>query len=109
MKDAGGKPSNKRILDVLEQIIFKLNEENIESSVQQTMNLFDANFPYSFNVVICRLIHFAFASQKGETNIYLGYLKSLQCKEEEANISNPKIIDIFGIHQKIEHRNHIIS
>ena len=36
-----------------------------------------------------------FAPQRGELNSYLSYLKSIQTKEE-ANIDNPKIIDIFG-------------
>ena len=54
------------------QIVFNLNEENIEYSVQQTMNLFDANSPYSFNLTICKLIYTAFITQMGEVNKYLG-------------------------------------
>ena len=95
MKGTGRKYSNRQILDALEQIILKLNEGNIDSSAQETMNLFDTNQPYSFNVVICRLITVAFASQRKNANIYLDYLKSVQSKEEEANINTPKIIEIF--------------
>ena len=73
-----------------------MNDKNIEDSVQQTMNLFISNFPYSFNVAICMLMHAAFSSRSGETNMYLIYLKPLQKKEEEANIDNPKIIEIFA-------------
>ena len=85
-----------RIPSTLEEIIFHMTDENIESSVQKTMNLFDANFPYSFNIVICMLVHTAFSSRSGEGNMYITYLRTLQNKEEEANINNPKIIDIFG-------------
>ena len=73
---------------------FNINEENIESSVQQTMNFFDVNFSYSFNFVICNLIHSAFISQKYDANTYINYMKTLQNKEE-TNISQIKIIDIF--------------
>ena len=79
----------------LEQIVFNLHEENVEYSVQQTMNLLDANFPFSFNFVICMLVHAAFSSRSGEANMYFTYLKLLQNKEEEANINNSKIIEIF--------------
>ena len=60
------------------------------------MYLFDANFPYSFNIVVCVLVHTAFSSRCGEGNIYFNYLRTLQNKVEEANINYPKIIDIFG-------------
>ena len=43
MKGTGRKYSNRQILDALEQIILKLNEGNIDSSAQETMNLFDTN------------------------------------------------------------------
>ena len=88
------KSRDIEILTELEQIIFNLNNENLEFSVQQTMNLLDANFPNSFNFVICKLVQAAFSSQRGEFDKYLIYLKSIQTKEEETNI-NPKIIDIF--------------
>ena len=87
--------SNIQVLTALEQIVFNLNDENLEISVKQTMNLFDANFSYSFNLAICMLVHAAFSSLRGEFDTYLGYLKLIQTKEEEANIYNPKIIDVF--------------
>ena len=90
------KSINIQILNTLEQIVFNLNDENLEFSVRQTMNFFDANFPYSFNLIICMLVHTAFSSQRGESGTYLSYLKSIQTKEEEINNDNPKIIDFFG-------------
>ena len=59
------------------------------------MNLFNAKFPYSFNFVICMLVHTAFSSQRGEFGTYLNYIRSIQTKEEETNTNIPKIIDIF--------------
>ena len=85
-----------QILTELEQVVFNLNYENFELSVQQTMDLFDANFPYSFNFAICMLIYSPFSSQRGEFDTYLSYLKSLQTKEEDIRTDNPKIINIFG-------------
>ena len=75
------KTNTIQIFNALEKIIFNLNDENLEFSVQQTMNLFDANFPYSFNLVICILVHNAFSSQRGECDTYLSYMKSIQIKE----------------------------
>ena len=46
----------------------------------------------------CLILSFACSftvSRRGEANVYLSYLKSLQNKEEEANIANPKINDLF--------------
>ena len=57
------------------------------------MNLIDANFPYSFNLAICMLVHLEFSSQM---DTYLIDLKSIQTKEIETSIDNPKIIDIFS-------------
>ena len=56
---------NIQILTALEQIVFSLNDENIYFSVQKTMNLFNANFPYSFNLSVCMLVHAAFSSLRG--------------------------------------------
>ena len=95
MEGSNNKSHNIQILITLEQIVFNLNDENLEFSVQQTMNLFDANFPYSFNLAICMLIHAAFASQRVGFDTYLSYLKSIQTKEEETNIDNSKITDIL--------------
>ena len=86
-----------QILTALEQIVFNLDDENLEISVQQTMNLFDANFSYSFNFAICMLVYSAFSSQREEFGTYLSYMKSIQTKEEEININNTKIIEIFCI------------
>ena len=102
-------PCDIQILAALEKIVFNLNNENLELSVQQTMNLFYANFPCSFNLVICMLFHAAFASQRGGFDIYLSYLKSIQTKEEELNIDNPKIIDILvNSSLRVRLKNHII-
>ena len=95
MEGSNNQQSSIQILTALEQIVFNLNDENLELSVQQTMYFFDANFPYSFNFVICMLVLSAFSSQRGEFDTYLSYLKSIQTKEEEANTNFPKIIDIF--------------
>ena len=96
MKHSDNKSTNIQILGALEQIVFNLIDGNLEFSVRQTMNFFDANFPYSFNLAICMLVHAAFSSKMGRFGTYLSYLKSIQAKEEEINIDNPKIIDIFG-------------
>ena len=58
-------------------------------------NRYYPNFPYSFNFAICMLVYSAFSSLKGEFHTYLSYMKSIQTKEEETNIDNPKIINIF--------------
>ena len=71
MGDSNTKPSNIMILTALEQIVFNLNEKNLEFLVQQTMNLFDANLPYSFNLAICMLVYAAFSSLWGGFNTYL--------------------------------------
>ena len=65
------KSGNIQTLIALEQIVFSLSDENLEISVQQTMNLFDTNFPYSFNFAICMLVLAAFASQREEFDKYL--------------------------------------
>ena len=96
MESSRDESSSIRILGGLEKIIFNMNDENVEFSVQQTMNLFDGNFPYSFNVAICMLVYTAFASQREDANKYLFYLKSLQSKEEKANVDNTKIVEIFA-------------
>ena len=95
MEDSFNKSINIKIFTALEQVVYNLNNENFVFSVQQTMNLFDANFPYSFILAICMLVLAAFASQRGEFETYLNYLKLIQTKEEETNISHHKIIDIF--------------
>ena len=95
MEISNNKSCNIQILGELEKIIFNLNNENLEFSVQQALNLFDVNFPYSFNLAICTLVHAAFASQRAGFDSYLSFLKSIQAKEEEANTDNPKILHIF--------------
>ena len=87
--------NNIQTLTALEKIVFNLNDGNLVFSVHQTMNLFDANFPYSFNLAICMLVHSTFSSQRSEFDTYLSYLKLIQTKEEEINIDNPKILDFF--------------
>ena len=96
-----------QILREIEQIVFNIGKENIGSSVQQTMNFFPANFPYSFNVFICMLIHTAFSYRREEINTFLVYLKLLQRNEEEVNIDNPKIIYIFVQYRETKLKNHI--
>ena len=95
MEGSNHKLGYMQNLTELEQIVFNLNEENLKLSVQQTMNLFDANFPYSFNLAICNAYSAAFSSLRGELISYLRYLKTIQTKKEEINIDNTKIIDIF--------------
>ena len=90
------KSASTQNLSALKQVVFNIGEKNIDSSVKLTMSLFDANFSFTSNVIIYNLVYNTFASRMGEANIYLAYLKSLQNKEEESNINNPKIIDIFG-------------
>ena len=46
-----------QILQSLEHIVFGLNQENIESSVELTLNFYDAHNPISFHYLICNLIY----------------------------------------------------
>ena len=96
MEGSNNNSSNIQILTALEQVVFNLSDENLELSVQQTMNFFNASFPYSFNLAICMFVHTAFSSLRREFDTYLNYMKSIQTKEEEANTDCPRIIDIFG-------------
>ena len=87
-----------RTLKSLEKIIFDLNEDNINESVELTIGFYDDEFPYSFNLVICRLVYSCFVSKRQNEELYFTYLKMLGTKEEE-EIKNPnihKIIDIFS-------------
>ena len=77
MEGSNNKSSSVQILTAIEQIIFNLNNENLEFSVQQTMKLFDANFPYSFNLAVCMLVYSAFSSLREEFATYLSYMKSI--------------------------------
>ena len=77
MEGSSNKSSSVQILIAIEQIIFNLNNENLEFSVQQTMKLFDANFPYSFNLAVCMLVYSAFSSLREEFATYLSYMKSI--------------------------------
>ncbi|KAH0793109.1 cask-interacting protein (caskin) 1,2 [Histomonas meleagridis] len=80
----------------LKQIIANLTNENIDSSVEQTMKLYDSDLPYSFNMVISILIYYTFLSRKTVTEIYVKYIKSLQAKEEEQNKTDDKIVNILS-------------
>ena len=85
-------------LKSLEQIIFDLNEDNINESVKLTIGFYNEKFPYSFNLVICRLVYSCFVSKRQNEDLYFSYLKLLRTKEEEeikkSDVHN--VIDIFS-------------
>ena len=83
-----------QFLCALQQIISNMKEENIDFSVRQTMDLFDKNFPYSFNLIISMLLYATFSCRRVDANTYMTYLKLFQNKKEEGNI-DIKIIEIF--------------
>ena len=87
-----------QILQRLEQIVFDLGENNIKELVKSSLNFFDEEFPYSFNLVVCRLVYSYFTSHYQNANICFSYLKMLEEKEEE-KINHPdfsNIIEIFA-------------
>ena len=67
-------PNGKKYIQYIENIqhiIWDMDEENIQESVEIIINLFDANFPYSFKLILCQLIISSFISQMKDFNIYL--------------------------------------
>ena len=92
------KLSNIQIPATLNQIVFNLNDENLELSVQHAdqMNLFEfANFPYSFNYTIYMLACSAFSSLRGGFNTYLSYMKSIQTRKKKQMLIIPKLSMFF--------------
>ena len=81
-------------LKTIQSIVFNLNEENIEESTRLTMKLFDANFPFSFNFILSKLIYSSCFSQMKDINIYFHFMNSIGKKEEEIK-SVHKLIDTF--------------
>ena len=88
--DSNNYSTNIQILTELEQVILNLNNENLQFSVEQTMNLFDANFPYLSNFA-CLLSIFI---TKGRI-WHIFQLLKINSNKGRKNIDNPKIIDIF--------------
>ena len=84
-----------QISQSLESIVFGLNEENIEASVQSTNNLFVDIFPYTFNLLVSKFIYSAFASQTKNEDLVLKYLLALNTKEEETTKTATNLIQIF--------------
>ena len=89
--------SGYQIVNFLEDIIFNINDNNIELSVQTTLNLQDASYIFSYNLIICRLVFSAFISQRKEATLYFEFLKAIQMNEEiSKTICNDSIIEIFS-------------
>ena len=86
--------TQKDLLIKLEKTLFKLSDKNIETSVELVMNIFDVNFPYSFNYVLCRLLYSVFISKGKDANLYLNFLQQIENKEKEIK-QNKTIIEIF--------------
>ena len=91
------KENNLRELQSLEQIVFGISKDNIDFSVQSTIDLFDSNYSYSFNLIICRLIYSSFILQMKEESTYFQYLKEIEKKEEEITQKKQEIIKILYV------------
>ena len=89
---------NLKIFQSLEQIIFDLSENNIDESVESSLGLYDEEFPYSFNLIICRLVYSCFVSKRQNEDLYFSYIKLLGTKlEEKINVPNiPRVIEVFS-------------
>ena len=85
-----------KILQRIEKIIFDLDENNITESVESSLEFFEEESPYSFNLIVCRLVYSFLLSHFQNANIYFTYLKFLEEKEKanDPNISN--IIEVFA-------------
>ena len=64
---------NLKIFQSLEQIIFGLNENNINESVESSLGFYDKEFPYSFNFIICIYADWCIRilKQKNKMKIYI--------------------------------------
>ena len=85
-----------QIFQSIEEIVFALDENNIVESVQSSFQLFEEESPYSFNLVVCRLVYSCFVSHFQNANIYFSYLKFLE-EKEEAKINNPKVNNVIEV------------
>ena len=62
----------------LEEIIFGMNKDNIPESVDSSLGFYVEEFPYSFNLIICRLIYSCFVSNNQNTDIFFILLSQKQ-------------------------------
>lgn len=84
-------------LHSIKKIIFELNEINVVESVELLFNFYDENFPYSFNLVICRLLYICFTIKMQNVDIYLKFIKlhEKQKEEKSKNSNFHKVTNIF--------------
>ena len=98
MEESDNEIKGKEIIQYLitiQDIIWKLNEENIEDSIRLIINLFSDDFPYSFNLALSQSIYSTFVAKSNDFEIYLNFMKAIEIKEKEIKDDICGIFEIF--------------
>ena len=62
----------------LEQIIFDLNENKVDQSVETSIDFYNEETPYSFSLIISKLVYSCFLSHNKNVNTFFSYLNYLK-------------------------------